>query len=135
MKAALVKTLVSIKEKKKPSTTCKGNHQNNTERERQQWRTENLKKNIAEVACRRALLKRSGVAAAGKYLWSCHGTRPRLRILFKQSLSEHREADRDTVSLRLPCGPLSQHHTLGKQWSHAGTGAARLKIEEQGFGE
>lgn len=93
------------------------------------------KKNIAEVACRRALLKRSGVAAAGKYLWSCHGTRPRLRILFKQSLSEHREGDGDTVSLRLPCGPLSQHHTLGKQWSHAGTGAARLKIAEQGFGE
>lgn len=94
------------------------------------------KKNIAEVACRRALLKRSGVAAAGKYLWSCHGTRPRLRILFKQSLSEHREGDGDTVSLRLPCGPLSQHHTLGKQWSHAGTGAAPLKIAEQGgFGE
>lgn len=93
------------------------------------------KKNIAEVACRRALLKRSGVAAAGKYLWSCHGTRPRLRILFKQSLSEHREGDGDTVSLRLPCGPLSQHHTLGKQWSHAGTDAARLNIAEQGFGE
>lgn len=93
------------------------------------------KKNIAEVACRRALLKRSGVAAAGKYLWSCHGTRPRLRILFKQSLSEHREGDGDTVSLQLPCGPLSQHHTQGKQWSHAGTGAAWLKIAEQGFGE
>lgn len=90
------------------------------------------KKNIAEVACRRALLKRSGVAAAGKYLWSCHGTRPRLRILFKQSLSEHREGDGDTVSLRLPCGPLSQHHTPGKQWSHAGTGAARLKIAALG---
>lgn len=90
------------------------------------------KKNIVEVACRRALLKRSGVAAAGKYLWSCHGTRPRLRILFKQSLSEHQEGDGDTVSLRLPCGPLSQHHTLGKQWSHAGTGAAPLKIAEQG---
>lgn len=90
------------------------------------------KKNIAEVACRRALLKRSGVAAAGKYLWSCHGTRPRLRILFKQSLSEHREGDGDTVSLRLPCGPLSQHHTPGKQWSHAGTGAARLKIAAPG---
>lgn len=73
------------------------------------------------------------MAAAGKYLWSCHGTRPRLRILFKQSLSEHQEGDGDTVSLRLPCGPLSQHHTLGKQWSHAGTGAARLKIAEQGL--
>lgn len=57
----------------------------------------------------------------------------RLRILFKQSLSEHREADRDTVSLRLPCGPLSQHRTLGKQWSHAGMKRSAAKNRRAGL--
>lgn len=49
------------------------------------------------------------MAAAGKYLRSCHGTRLRIRMLLKQSLSENGEGDGDTVSLRLPCGPSSQH--------------------------
>lgn len=126
MKAALVKTLHFKQE---------DNIQRKSSKQTKQWRGKKEKKNIAEVACRRALLKRSSVAAAGKYLWSCHGTRSRLRILFKQSLSEHREGDGDTVSLGLPCGPLSQHHTLGKQWSHAGTGAVQLKIAERDFGK
>lgn len=126
MKAAIVKTLLAPP-KKKIRTTITTVAQDNKEKKKGQ------KKNIAEVACRQALLKRSGVAAAaGKYLWSCHGTRPRLRILFKQSLSEHREGDGDTVSLRLPCGPLSQHHTPCKQWSHAGTGRVPLNITDQG---
>lgn len=55
------------------------------------------KKNTAEIACRQVLLKQSGMAAACKYLWSCHGIHPQLRILFKQPLSEHWEPDRHCI--------------------------------------
>lgn len=70
---------------------------------------EQVKEKHGKVACRQKTLLQ---CVAGKYLWSCHGTRSQLRILFKQSLSEHAEGDEDTVSLWFPCGPLSQHHTL-----------------------
>lgn len=70
---------------------------------------EQVKEKHGKVACRQKTLLQ---CVAGKYLWSCHGTRSQLSILFKQSLSEHAEGDEDTVSLWFPCGPLSQHHTL-----------------------
>lgn len=93
------------------------------------------KKNIVEVACRRALPKRSAVAAAGKYLWSCHGTRPRLRILFKQSLSEPRQGGGDTIITApmraLVTTPRSRLTVEPRRHSEA-----PLKIAEQGvFGE
>lgn len=70
---------------------------------------EQVKEKHGKVACRQKTLLQ---CVAGKYLSSCHGTRSQLRILFKQSLSEHAEGDEDTVSLWFPCGPPSQHHTL-----------------------
>lgn len=70
---------------------------------------EQAKEKHGKVACRQKTLLQ---CVAGKYLWSCHGTRPQLRILFKQSLSEHAEGDEDTVLLWFPCGPPSQRHTL-----------------------
>lgn len=57
---------------------------------------EQVKEKHGKVACRQKTLLQ---CVAGKYLWSCHGTRSQLRILFKQSLSEHAEGDEDTVSL------------------------------------
>lgn len=57
---------------------------------------EQVKEKHGKVACRQKTLLQ---CVAGKYLWSCHGTRSQLSILFKQSLSEHAEGDEDTVSL------------------------------------
>ncbi len=85
-----------------------------------------MKEKHGEVACRQKTLLQ---CVAGKYLWSCHGTRSQLRILFKQSLSEHAKGDEDTVSLWFPCGPLSQHHTLKTPWP-LWERKATLKIDE-----
>lgn len=108
MKAAIVKTLLLQPKihQRHPKEIIKTTH---TPVALDNKGKKGKKKNIVEVACRQAFLKRSDVAAAGKYLWSCHGTRPRLRILFKQSRSEHREGDGDTVPLRLHAGPC--HNT------------------------
>lgn len=74
-------------------------------------RDNNGDRKTAEISCRWALFKRSGIPATGKYLWSCHGTRPQLQILFKQSVSRHREGDRHCI-IKSPTRTLLQYHTL-----------------------